>query len=144
MLKWCISNQKQYVHIIKDLIREYYILDRGVHIEKYSELIKVFAYPQIYISRRALKHFVERRKEDFSVRYSDVEVLHRMYFIVDSIEDVFMNSDDNFTINKNRIVYVKYYSHLDRSSVRIIIEKHKRVYHIVSMHFNKTKKLPLR
>lgn len=127
---------------MKNLIQEYYYLDRGVYIDRYLELIKVFNKPKIYISRRALKHFVERRKEDLGIRYSETEVLSRMYFVIDSIEEVFKNSDECYELDSNRTAYIKYYSHADRSSVRIIIEKNKNVYHVVSMHFNKTKKLP--
>ncbi len=96
----------------------------------------------IYISRRSLRHFVERRKAELIIRYNYKDILERLYFAIDCIEDVF-SQKDSFEINDlGRMIYTKNYNNLDRSSIRIVVESKEDRLEIVSIHFKKNKKLP--
>ncbi len=70
------------------------------------------------------------------------DILERLYFAIDSIEDVFTQKD-SFEINElGRMIFTKNYNNLDRSSIRIVFEKKQDRLEIVSIHFKKNKKLP--
>ena len=139
---WWITSAKKHIYKIKKLIRDYYDLEPGVPIAKYTELLKVSGQLKVYISRRALKHFVERRKGELEIRYTLEQAITRIDFVIDSIEEVVRNFDEMEVMESNRIRFIKHYYNLDRSSIRIVVEKHEDTYQIVSMHFHKTKKLP--
>jgi hypothetical protein len=127
---------------IKKLIRIYLKLGNGILIHKHEELICVSHMYNIYISRRSLRHFVERRKAELIIRYNYKDILERLYFAIDCIEDVF-SQKDSFEINDlGRMIYTKNYNNLDRSSIRIVVESKEDRLEIVSIHFKKNKKLP--
>lgn len=142
LISLSIINTQNNKNKIKKLIRIYLKLGNGVLIHNYEELICISSLHNIYISRRSLKHFVERRKTELNIRYERLDVLKRLYFVIDSIEDVFENKDTYEVSDMGRMIYTKNYNNLDRSSVRIVLESTENRLEIVSMHFKKNKKLP--
>lgn len=142
LLLFTIINTNNNKNKIKKLIKIYLKLGNGVLIHSHNELICISLKHSIYISRRSLKHFVERRKAELLVRYTLNEMIDRLYFVINCIEDVYKNKD-SFEINElGRTIYTKNYNNLDRSSIRIVFEPKKGMHEIVSMHFKKNKKLP--
>lgn len=142
LLLFTIINTNHNKNRIKKLIKIYLKLGNGVLIHSYNELICISLKHSIYISRRSLKHFVERRKAELIVRYNLNEMIDRLYFIINCIEDVYENKD-SFEINElERMIFTKNYNNLDRSSIRIVLESKENRLEIVSMHFKKNKKLP--
>lgn len=135
---------------IKELANEYFLLEKGALIEKYSELLKIgdisghtyTHHPhdryRIYISRRALKHFVEERKEGFLVNHSEEEALAGIYFGIDMILDVITDFDRFEQEPKElpqKYFYSKDYSYLGKSAVRVLVEKKGSNLEIRSIHF---------
>lgn len=142
MISLSIITTKNNKNKIQKLIQIYLKLDIGVLIHKHEELLCISPAYNIYISRRSLKHFVERRKVELIKRYNQKDILERLYFAIDSIEDVFVQKE-SFEINElGRMIYTKNYNNLDRSSVRIVLEFKVDRLEIVSIHFKKNKKLP--
>lgn len=142
LLLLLIINTQNNQNKIKKLIKIYLKLGNGILIHKHEELICISHIHNICISRRSLKHFVERRKAELIIRYNQKDILERLYFAIDSIEDVFTQKD-SFEINElGRMIFTKNYNNLDRSSIRIVLEKKQDRLEIVSIHFKKNKKLP--
>lgn len=142
MILLSIINTQNHKNKIKKLIKIYLKLGNGILIHNHDELICVSSTYNIYISRRSLKHFVERRKSELEVRYKKTEIIERLYFVIDCIVDVFKNKD-SFEVNGiGRMIYTKNYNNLDRSLIRIVFEPVENRLEIVSMHFKKNKKLP--
>ena len=102
------------------------------------ELLKVSNNPKVYISRRALKHFVERRKGEMKQKNVD-DVLQRLYFIIDRCEQV-LCTYDSLDQEKSRNIYAKFYEYELNASIRIVTEQYKDVESIVSIHIQKYKK----
>ena len=65
----------------------------GFKIAKHLDLLEVCSNPEVYISRRALKHFVERRKDELIIRHSDFEALERIYFIINNLNLILESPD---------------------------------------------------
>ncbi len=124
---------------IKKLIREYYYLETGFLIPKYSELLKVVHNPRIYISRRALKHFVERRKEELHLKYGEGVAFDRLYFAIDSME-ITIQKYDSRIFEKGKFIYSKYFDTKYKSFLRIVTEIVNNHEEIKSIHFKKNKK----
>ena len=70
---------------IKNLIQIYYNMDYGLFIDNHLELIQPDENYNIYISRKALKHFVESRKKEMFGTHTESEILNKLYFAVDNI-----------------------------------------------------------
>lgn len=92
---------------------------------------------RVYISKRALKHFVESRSEEL-VTYNEGYILERLYFIIDNIENTLHNCEFFQKIDK-RLYYTKDFLHPIRPSVRIVLELVGGHFEIVTMHYKKTK-----
>jgi hypothetical protein len=134
------------------LAKLYILQEKGSHIEKHTELIEIFSildskndkHPhkdkQVYISRKSLKHFIERRKEDFSKYHSDEELKDMIALIINNINEVVINFDlyeykppvDHF--------YKKDYSYLIKSWIIVLLEEKNNCLEIKSIHIKKNKK----
>lgn len=128
--------------IIK-LIKDYCELEDGFYIEKYLELILVCIDPNVYISRRALKHFVERRRGELLKNNSltkTVEILISMILYIQEI----VNDSNNITTEElgNKIIYEKIYNKENYLSIRVVTEIIENKQEIKSLHFVKMKKSP--
>jgi len=136
------------ISTIKRLVKIYYDLPYGQLIDKHSELLRVFDirgsihvfHPhkmmRVYISRRALKHFVESRKIELDKYHSPEETLKSFYFAIDSIRETITNFDD-YEIRLSKYFYTKDYSIVDRPQIRIILEINNDNLEIISIHFKK-------
>jgi len=139
---------------IKKLAHEYYILERGVLIDRYRELLRIAdiqgpecaTHPhknhRVYISRQAIKHFVEERKDAFRVRHSERETLEAIDFALSMILDTLIDFDRHEYEPKEKPpkhFYSKDYSPLDRPMLRILVEQRDHILEIHSIHFRKRK-----
>lgn len=119
---------------IKALVRYYFKLEKGALIKGHTELIPVL--DNIFISRRALKHFVERRREELLKKHTRQESLTTIYFIVDSLPEI-IKQPDCLEIECEKYILTKDYYHIDKSSIRIILELRQGSFEIVSIHFKR-------
>jgi hypothetical protein len=117
-------------------------MDYGVLIDSYLELIKFDDYYDIYISRKALKHFVESRKKEMIENHTMQEILDKLYFAVDNVIETY-SFYDKFDIEKTgRLIYIKYFTKLRSSNLRIVFERVENRLEICSIHFQKYKTPP--
>lgn len=123
------------------MIRDYYDLEVGFLIDRHLELLKVCSNPEVYISRKSLKHFVESRKAELQIRYEQKEVIRRLFFLIDAVERIMNGYDEEEIRDSGRYIRTKYF-YINRSAVRVVLDKKPRHWEIVSIHFQKTKKLP--
>jgi hypothetical protein len=125
------------------LIKEYCVLGDGVYIKKHLELIQVCTDPDVYISRRALKHFTERRKVELLKNNSFNKTIEILISMVLYMQKVFKGSD-NITIEEsgNKIIYEKFYNKENGLSIRVVTEIIKNRQEIKSLHYIKIKKPP--
>lgn len=65
-----------------------------------------------------------------------------MYFAIDSVSDVISKFDEIEVDTIGRVIYTKHYYHIGRPSIRLVVEKKEEGMYLVSVHFQKTKKLP--
>ena len=125
------------------LIKEYCELEDGFYIEKYLELIQICTDPKVYISRRALKHFVERRKEELLKNNNLAKTRKILISIVLYIQEVVKESD-NMTADESgkKIIYEKIYNKENNLSIRVVVEIMDNRQEIKSFHYVKIKKPP--
>ncbi len=95
----------------------------------------------VFISKRALKHFVESRSAELIEKYDVEYILYRLHIIIDNIENV-LNSYTSFETINNRHYFLKNISTIDVSSIRIVLEFIGDHFEIVTMHYKKLKTLP--
>ena len=115
-------------------------MNPGEPIEKYKELLCICFKPEVYISRRSLKHFVESRSKEMRLK-SREEVIHYLYFAIEHAEVVF--SEHDHFIHENmakKYIYTKFFIGEIRSSIRIVTEEVDFHQEIKSIHFQKNKK----
>lgn len=85
-----------------------------------------------------MKHFVERRKEEMK-RNNIIDVLKRLYFIIDRCEQV-LHDYDSLVQEQSKSIYAKFYEYELNASIRIVTEQCKDFESIVSIHIQKYKK----
>jgi hypothetical protein len=126
---------------IKNLIKIYYSLEYGELIEYPNDLLPLFIIKKrfhphngysVYISRRSLKHFVERRKEEFKK-----DSIIRMYRIIDNIQETIADFDSYEVVRLGNFFYEKDYDPKKKNFLRILIEVTHTHLEIVSMHLRK-------
>jgi hypothetical protein len=135
-----------------ELAKFYITLEKGSHIEKHTELIEIFSilnskndkHPHkdmnVYISRKSLKHFIERRKEDFSKYHSNEQLNDIIAFIINNINEVIVNFDLYEYKPPRDHFYKKDYSHLGKSWIVILLEEKENCLEVKSIHIKKNKK----
>ncbi len=139
--------------ILIDLIEEYYPLEMGVYIDRHTELISIALitadksrhdrHPHlehvINISRRAIKHFVEERKDQLSKNHNPDEVLDRIHRAALEITEVILNFNHyEYQADLGKHLYTKHYP--GTPSIRIICERIGNTLEICSIHFRKQQK----
>lgn len=143
-----IKAQKSDFFRIKRLVKIYYNLRQGELIGRHTELLFLFKiknpnHPhhhfEVYISRMSLKHFVERRKEEFSKNNSENTALSLIYKILDKTHDVMINFDSYKFELSNKHFYDKEYflSPTHARILRILLEIKENRLEIISMHFRR-------
>jgi len=137
---------------LADLVGEYYKLEDGFIIDKALEPLRVAdikdgkyaeKHPhhgyRVYITRRAVKHFVEERRRELSKKHKPAEVLTKITFAAEQIEDVVINFDLYELEPPEKHFYIKFYS--GEPSIRILCEPSgEQRLEICSIHFQKKKK----
>lgn len=96
----------------------------------------------MYISRRALKHFVESRSREMKEKFTDDDVLKRLYFAIDSAESIFQEYDIFTQEDEVKRIYAKYFDKYPNFLIRIVVEVIENHLEVKSIHFKKTKKPP--
>ncbi len=138
--------------ILEKLIIEYFYLEHGVLIERHLELLKITKIEKpadpnhphlemkIFISRRALKHFVESRKRELVVHHSEEDSLQSLLFAVKNLKEVICDFDIYEYRPPNCHFYLKNYSHIGKPNLRILVETINEKLEIISIHFKKNTK----
>lgn len=128
---------------IKRLIKEYCYLEDGFHIENYLDLILICDEMNIYISRRSLKHFIERRKKELLKNNNLNKTIEILISMVLYIDDIIKNPDFiKIEKLKDKIIYEKVYDEKRFLSIRVVTEIVKNNQEVKSLHFVKIKKPP--
>ena len=137
---------------IANLIREYFLLDDGVLIHHHEELLKLLEidnsnenHPhcnkRVYMTRRALKHMVESRRKDLSIRHTSEDVLTVITFAALSITDVILHFDHYELEPENKHFFTKDFSSEGMPKVRVLLNNDAGNLLIKSVHFvRRTKK----
>ena len=140
---------------IQEWAKSYYYLEVGIVIEKHLELLRVFdirgfeniaTHPhrekRVYISRKALKHFVEERKAELKKHHTEEESLKRIDFVIGEIKEVVVNyhsyTRERMDNGIEKHFYVRKYQ--GEPSIRILLEEKDDNLEICSLHFSKNKK----
>lgn len=114
-------------------------MDHGEEIKTPFDFLFVCEYNMwnIYISKRALKHFVESRKKAFYNK-NIATSLEYMDFIIDNIKRTLIVPNYIEIRNSRRVVFVRDYHSIGKPCLRIILDIVSRNrLEICSMHFQK-------
>lgn len=134
---------------IKKLVDIYFKLEKGMLIERHLEQVRVFSirssvnkkHPHknkhVYISRRALKHFVESRKEELLKHHTQEQVVENIYFAIDFLQETVVQFEYYEYEPPRNHFYTKNYSHLQKPKVRVLVEERGDFLEIISIHFRK-------
>lgn len=135
------------------LIRIYFKMNDGIKIPEHTELIylcnlekldikneNVFNLP-VFVSRKALKHFVESRRNELAKWHDFYTTREYIEFIVFNVKDV-LTMYDTLTHDsaKNQISVSKSYIKFEKPNIKILIEQKGARFEVISMHFTKIKK----
>ncbi len=144
------STPRRLAHI-KKLVSLYAGLEPGNFINKHLELLRVctirksihLPHPhdmvRVYISRKALKHFVESRTYELRKRHSPEQIIENLCFAIDSIKET-VTDFDSYELRPPKHLYTKDYSHLGKPQLRIVLEHTGDRLEIISIHFRERKK----
>lgn len=109
-------------------------------VDNYLELIQLDSDYDIYISRKALKHFVESRKREMVEKYDKKEIINKLYFCVENVILTYIKYDNcKLQESNNRLIYTKYFADVKKSSLRIVFETVNNRLEICSIHSQKRK-----
>lgn len=146
-----MTNAQHRIKALTELAGEYYQLADSVLIEKPHELLRVThiidskheKHPhenhKVYISRKAIKHFVEERRGELSKNHSSVAVLQRIIFAMEQIVEIILNFDKyEYEVDPEKHFYIKHYS--GNPSIRVLCERKNDTLEICSIHFTKQRK----
>jgi hypothetical protein len=142
---------------IRRIADDYFSMETGTLIERPGELLRLADvrglhgadHPhkgfRIYLSRKALKHFVEERKEAFLKYHSEEETLEAIHFAIDHVCETIIAHDRYECEPKQmppKYFYAKDYSHIGRPYLRVIVDANKKAQtlEIRSIHFQTRQK----
>jgi len=144
-----ITSISKRIKSIKKLVNTYINFERGVLIDKHLEQLRVFSvrgsinkkHPhknkRVYISRRALKHFVESRKEELGKHHTKDQVSENIYFAIEHLQETVVHFEHyEYTPPRNHF-YTKNYHHVQKSKLRVLVEENNDSLEIISIHFRK-------
>jgi hypothetical protein len=137
--------------VLMKLIQVYLSLEDGALIEHPDELLKILEidgsnmeHPhrnfQVCITRRALKHVVESRKNDLLRKHSRKQIEDMLLFAVAVVPEVFHSFESYKLEPTNKHFYTKDYSEKGLPSVRVLAEVKGNILLIRSIHFTKRTK----
>ncbi len=120
------------------MIKEYSVLENGACVAFHMELLCVCVNPAVYISRRALKHFVERRGIELLKNKTKTDVVNTMTCMISYVQEILICPDNvYFDQIDNKYLYERIYS--GSLSLRVILEPRESHFEIKSIHFLKRK-----
>ena len=122
------------MNLVAKLIKEYYVLDVGVYIEKHTEIIEI--HRNIKISRKSIKHIVEQRMAD---KYTIKDIILIFYNLIsnletDSIEMIVNKKDTNSILILEKII-------TNKTSLVIVADKIDEVLEIKTGFFRASSKV---
>ena len=135
---------------IKRLVREYFSLERGALIKNHLEKLRVFdirgskhenhphKMKRVYISRMALKHVIESRKEELTKNHPEEEALDILCFAIDRIQET-ITDFDKYEFEPPTHTYTRDFSHAGKPLLRIMLDFKEGRLEIKSIHFRKRK-----
>lgn len=135
---------------LKKLAKIYIELPTRSFINKHLELLRVCTiqnsihseHPhhmvRVYISRKALKHFVESRSYELQKRHTPEQIMETICFVLDSIQETVTNFD-LYELEPPKHFYTKDYSSLGKPQLRILLEHTGDKLEIISIHFRERK-----
>ncbi len=97
------------------------------------ELLVIVSSPKVCVSRRALKHFVERRKDEGLSAYM-------MCKAIDLITSAVLRYDTDEYFEPNKHVYTKHFYRINMPSLRVVTEVVNNHLQIKSIHYRIYKK----
>jgi hypothetical protein len=104
------------------------------------ELLTLCINPRVYISRRALKHFVERSKGEILKNNNLDKTTNILISMVLYIENIIIKPDKIIVYElENKIIYEKIYNNENHLSIRVVTELVLSKTQIKSIHLIKTK-----
>ncbi|MEK7068198.1 MAG: hypothetical protein AAB964_00080 [Patescibacteria group bacterium] len=139
---------------IKRLAREYYELPDKAPIERHAERLRLFdirgskhgkKHPhqmkRVYMTRMALKHFVESRKAELMRRHTTEEALKKIDFALEQMQEVLTNFDSyEYQPNGEKYFFTKDYQSIGQPPIRILLVAVNKHLEICSFHFRKPDK----
>lgn len=147
------DRESEKIELLKTLARQYIQLEHGALIERPHELIRFFdvegelfgTHPhygfRVYISRRALKHVVERRMEQLPSDTPEYSREEFVFFIIECVQEVVINFDKYEVDENDKHFYFKDFAHIKKPGIRVVVEKKVNTLEIVSIHYRKHPKL---
>lgn len=152
-MKKNIQNSYSNHRKVLQLVRFYFNIKDKVKIAKHTQLIYLCILEKhsienenmsrlpVFISRKALKHFVESRKNELLKWHDSTTTQKYVEFIILNIKDVLTMYDDiTYDSNENQISVSKSYLKFKKPNIKILIEQKGLQFEVVSMHFTKIKK----
>ena len=138
---------------LKRIVKSYYPLPDKSLIERHTELLRVFdilkskhkdKHPhkkrRVYITRRALKHIVESRKSQFTVKHSDTVTIASIFTLLDKIQEV-ITDFDFYTFEPPVHIYTKSYPHLGTPFIRVLLDEREDRLEIKTIYYCRNKNL---
>lgn len=114
-------------------------MEAGSLIDNYLQLLRFDENYNIYISRKALKHFVESRKKEMFDTHTESEIFNKIFFAIDNVICTYISFDEMSQKDSNRVIYVKYFENVKLVNLRIVLELVSDRLEICSIHFQKHK-----
>lgn len=149
------SSTSKRIKNIKQLVQDYFVLEYGELIDKHTDRLRVFdiksskerkhhhSGKRVYITRRSLKHFVEKRKNELSKYRTESDIFERLTFAIEHIQETILEYDkyeEDRTRTPPGHFYTKDYSSLGMPNLRILLdETDDHMVEICSIHFARKK-----
>ncbi len=132
------------------IFEEFYMLEYGVHIYKPDILVSLgqiqhntnhpYDGYQLHVSRRALKHIIERRKQDLLKRHTNEETNDLIQFLLGKMTEVVHSFDEYLYEKPDNHFFIKDFAQQNRPKIRVLTKIAGKQLHIKSIHIVKRTK----
>jgi hypothetical protein len=132
--------------LIKNTAQKFYDMSPGEPIENPDKLLPLFKIKKqnhqhsgftVFISHRALKHFVERRKIELNKSHSDIQAIRLIYFIIECLHECISNYDSYTFERYFKHFYSRSFLTTGKPTIRVLVEIIEGKVEIISMHYRK-------
>lgn len=129
---------------IINIVTEYFKMNNGELVKNSAGEIFIVKmeyenlFYNVHVTKRSLKHFTERRKEDFSKKHSEGKGLEIIKLMLNDLSDVIKNYDKKIkhsTRENSLLLYKKTNNHATPMCLVLEIKNNKM--YLVSLHFIK-------